>query len=160
MIALALGAGCFILMVLSHAAGARLNLVSARPAVGLGLGLLWLFALALAFHLVPQATWRLTTAAIYVLCCSAYANELIFISDKGPSMETLRLMDKNPRGLTLDELVSRFPDEYWIKARMDYLAQEGFVSREDEYFVLQPKSLLILRVLGTYRWLVGRGLGG
>lgn len=159
MISLLLASACFLGALLSHALGVRRGWLALHPRDAAGASLLWLavLAAALARHSAPMPV---SAALIYVCLCLVYADQVLVLADRSPSLEILRLVGTGAREATPPaRLAAHFTDEAWIRQRLETLVRDGLVAREGPAYRLLPRALPLVRWTLAYRALLRRGWG-
>ena len=110
---------------------------------------------------VHEITFGATAVVLYVLLALAYVIVYTAVEVDSPSaMIMLLARQRGGEGITYAELRAMLTDDYLVLARLEDLVAAGSVRFTGTDYQLEPRGLIIARLFGAYRALLGRDLGG
>jgi hypothetical protein len=174
MIFLFLSLFCFLSLMLTHLLGLRFRLFTAKPTAlcflavgGLALysGLIFIAArwtrLEAQTHALFGARWPWSSGLLYVLLCFVYFAEFTLVLHESPSLKILRHIRSHAEGETTErDLKKMFTDDNLIPARLQDLAESGYVSFDGSRYALLPNGMRIVGLIRAYREFLRLGIGG
>lgn len=171
-----LSAGFFFLLFFStHVLAFRLGFMKFQTPAFLLISLVWLAAYLLSLHglgrlmqsfeLSDSGFWgaplTMGSVVLYLLLCLAYVAESNLVENDSPSLRIIKSILRHPLGkLTIKDLEKEFNDQEFIVDRLEDLVKHGHVEKMGELYHLALRGAFIAKIIGAYRQLIRKGVGG